>query len=108
MENTNKYIWLDKEGNQLDMRTMDVKHLQYAHTHACAKEFKYHELSGKFSDLRDVLEEVAESRNIALSYPDENHPSPKWNGYFCSLRKSKGITLTKVQSLEEVKESLLE
>jgi len=103
-EKTN--VWIDKDGTELDMSTMDAKHLQYAHTHACAKEIKYYHMSGRFTDLRDQLEEVAKSRGIRLIYPDETHPSPKWNNYFCAVRKQKGITL-EVQSLDKASQDVL-
>lgn len=94
-ENTNPhYLWKDAEGNKLDMMTMSVQHLQYAHTHACGQEFKYHKLSGLFSDKRDQLEEIAELRGIELAYPDEKHPSPKWGSYFCNIRKTKSVSPT--------------
>jgi len=88
------YMWKDGDGTFLDMRTMDPKHLQAAHTHACVKEYSYHQKTGFFSDLRDQLEEIAENRDILLNYPDETHPSPKWNNYFCAIRKARGITPT--------------
>jgi hypothetical protein len=91
MTPTNNYIWKDINGVELDMMQMDEKHLQYAHTHACIKEFKYHELSGFFSDKRDQLEEVAKLRKIELSFPDEAHPSKKWGNYFCNIRKTKAV-----------------
>jgi hypothetical protein len=89
------YIWKDADGKNISMREMDPKHLQYAHTHACGQEFKYHNLSGFFSDKRDQLEEVAAERGIELIFPDEKHPSPKWGTYFCNIRKTKKVTLTK-------------
>ena len=96
--NKPNYIWKDSTGANLDMMTMDEKHLQYAHTHACGQEFKYHQLSGFFSDKRDQLEEVAELRGIKLIYPDQKHPSPKWGNYFCNTRKTKAIVPIKAQS----------
>ena len=100
-----KYIWKDSEGRELDMIQMDEKHIQYAHTHACGQEFKYHKLSGFFSDKRDELEEVAELRGIKLIYPDEKHPSPKWGNYFCAVRQTKKVTLqiAKRPSIEQYK-----
>jgi hypothetical protein len=86
------YIWKDKDGIELNMLEMNEKHLQYAHSHACGQEFKYHQLSGFFSDKRDQLEEIAQLRGIELSYPDEsNHPSKKWGTYFCNIRKTKAV-----------------
>lgn len=86
-EQYKNYVWLDKEGTKLPMIDMDAEHLKSAFNHACMKEFIYHQRTGFFSDLRDQLEEVAEKRGIELIYPDENHPSPKWKGYFNALRK---------------------
>ena len=87
------YFWKDATGENLNMMQMDEKHLQYAHTHACGQEFKYHKLSGFFSDKRDELEEVATLRGIDLIYPDEKHPSEKWGNYFCAIRQTKMVTL---------------
>ncbi len=103
------YIWKDATGNNILMSEMDPKHLQYAHTHACGQEFKYHNLSGFFSDKRDQLEEVAALRGIELIFPDEKHPSPKWGTYFCNIRKTKAVTpqrtsplLSEYKGLEKV------
>lgn len=98
MEETMKdYKWLTKDGALIKMVDMDAKHLQYAYTHACVKEYEYHLKSGGFSDLREQLEAVAESRNIKLAQPDETHPSPKWANYFCARRKTEKVVLSKVQ-----------
>lgn len=99
------YFWKDAEGKKLNMLEMEVKHLQYAHTHACGQEFKYHKLSGFFSDKRDEFEEIAELRGIKLAYPDEKHPSPKWGNYFCAIRQTKKVTLQIVKrpSIEDYK-----
>jgi len=96
MSDLKEYIWKSKDGADLKMIEMDEAHLQAAHTHACAKEYLYHQKTGFFSDLRDQLEEVAEKRNIRLYYPDETHPSPKWSNYFCNIRHAKAITLAPV------------
>ncbi len=105
MTEQKKYYWKDGENHLLDMMQMDEKHLQYAHTHACGQEFKYHKLSGFFSDKRDQLEEVAELRQIKLIYPDEKHPSPKWGNYFCAIRQTKMVTpsIMKRPSVEKYK-----
>jgi len=97
MNNFDNYIWKSKDGADLKMIEMDAQHLQAAHTHACAKEFQYHQKTGFFSDLRDQLEEVAMERGIELAFPDETHPSPKWGAYFCNIRKTKAITPTVVR-----------
>jgi len=102
------YIWKDSEGRELDMMQMEEKHLQYAHTHACGQEFKYHKLSGFFSDKRDELEEVAEKRGIKLIYPDEKHPSPKWGNYFCAVQQTKKIVPTFVRQSSIVRYTGLE
>lgn len=110
-ENLNPgYVWKDVEGKNLAMMTMTAQHIQYAHTHACAQEFKYHQLSGFFSDKRDELEEVALLRGIELAFPDEKHPSPKWGNYFgklrelCNERKIKVVTpVLKKPLLDEYK-----
>jgi len=105
-----KYFWKDGTGQYLDMMKMDIKHFQFAHTHACGQEFKYHQLSGFFSDKRDQLEEIAEKRGIKLIYPDEKHPSEKWGNYFCAIRQTKKVvptfvrrpSITEFKGLEQV------
>lgn len=92
-----EFIWLSKDGARIKMIDMDEKHLQYAYTHACVKEYEYHLKSGGFSDLREQLEAVAEARNIKLAQPDETHPSPKWRNYFCAQRQTKKVVLSKAQ-----------
>lgn len=90
--NINDFIWIDKEGTVLKMIEMDEKHLQYAHTHSCLKEFHHHNMGSIFSNLRDQIETVAELRGIKLFYPDETHPSPKFGAFFCNVRKVKAVT----------------
>ena len=96
-QETPKYFWKDATGNYLNMMKMNSTHLQYAHTHACGKEFEHHKLSGFFSDKRDQLEEVAAIRGITLIYPDEKHPSEKWGNYFCAIRQTKKVVPTFVR-----------
>jgi len=98
-QTTPNYVWKDSDGIKLKMMDMEAKHLQYAHTIACGQEFKYHKLSGFFSDKRDELEKVAAIRGIELAYPDEKHPSPKWGNYFCSIRKTKAMQPQKITPL---------
>ena len=85
------YFWKDSDGVICNMMEMNEKHLQFAHTHACGQEFKFHKMSGFFSDKRDQLEEVAAVRGINLAYPDEKHPSEKWGNYFCAIRQTKMV-----------------
>jgi len=96
-QETPKHFWKDGTGKFIDMMKMDIKHLQYAHTHACGQEFKYHILTGFFSDKRDELEEVAAKRGIKLIYPDQNHPNEKWGNYFCAIRQTKKVVPTFVR-----------
>ena len=98
-----EFVWIDKEGTKLRMLEMDEKHLQYAHTHACLKEFHHHNMGSLFSDLRDQLETIAEHRQIKLFYPDETHPSPKFGQFFCNVRKTKKVIPVRTTFLDNYK-----
>lgn len=95
------FVWLDKEGSPLKMLEMDEKHLQYAHTHACLKEFHHHNMGSLFCNLRDQIEAIAEHRGIKLYYPDETHPSPKFGKYFCTVRQNKKVAPIRATSFDK-------
>jgi len=105
-QETPKYFWKDGTGQYLDMMKMDIRHFQYAHTHACGQEFKYHQLYNFFSEKREQFEEIAKTRKIKLIYPDEKYPSDKWKDFFHFMRyvKEKVVpTCAKRPSIENFK-----